>query len=111
MRAGELFRSHIDPDQPGIWRYRRLMDVQPEVLPVSLGEGATPLVPLRDQEWLKGSQIALKNEAANPTWSHKDRLASMGVSIAKARGADTVVVASTGNQGAAAAAYCAAAGI
>jgi threonine synthase len=55
--------------------------------------------------------LYLKDEARNPTWSYKDRLAAVAVTKAVEAGAETVVVATTGNHGAAAAAYAAAAGL
>jgi threonine synthase len=55
--------------------------------------------------------LAIKNEAANPTWSHKDRGMSAALTKARELGANTVVIASSGNAGAAAAAYSARAGM
>ncbi|MBI3998932.1 MAG: pyridoxal-phosphate dependent enzyme [Armatimonadetes bacterium] len=80
--------------------------------PVTLGEGDTPLTPLRRL----GSEIGLphlwlKDESQNPTWSFKDRLCSVAVSVAAAHGAPGVVAASTGNHGASTAAYAARAGL
>jgi threonine synthase len=99
-------------DQPGIWRFRGLLPVEEHVVPVSLGEGNTPLITAgRFGQSLGAPAIFFKLESANPTWSHKDRLASLGVSIALSQGAEAVILASSGNQGAAAAAYCARAGL
>ncbi|KUL52777.1 MULTISPECIES: threonine synthase [unclassified Streptomyces] len=69
-----------------------------------LGEGGTPLVPLGDGLWIK-------DESRNPTWSHKDRINRVTVSAAVGAGAEGVVVASSGNHGASAAAYAARAGL
>ncbi|MFD9910522.1 pyridoxal-phosphate dependent enzyme [Streptomyces sp. NPDC059063] len=69
-----------------------------------LAEGGTPLVPLDEGVWLK-------DESRNPTWSHKDRLNRITVSAAVGVGAEGVVVASSGNHGASAAAYAARAGL
>ncbi|MCP2362548.1 threonine synthase [Nonomuraea thailandensis] len=69
----------------------------------TLGEGGTPLVPFGD--------VHVKDESRNPTWSHKDRLNRVAVSAALASGAPGVVVASSGNHGASAAAYAARAGL
>ncbi len=52
-------------------------------------------------------RLLLKNESFNPTWSYKDRLASVGVSWAKAAGRGGIVLSSSGNAGASAAAYAA----
>ncbi|MFI6743734.1 pyridoxal-phosphate dependent enzyme [Nonomuraea sp. NPDC050451] len=69
----------------------------------TLGEGGTPLVEF--------DGIHVKDESRNPTWSHKDRLNRVAVSAAVASGAPGVVVASSGNHGASAAAYAARAGL
>jgi threonine synthase len=84
-----------------------------EAVPVvSLGEGNTPLLHLeRTGARLGLARLYLKDETRNPTWSYKDRLAAVAITKALGDGADTVVVATTGNHGAAVAAYAAAAGI
>ena len=53
----------------------------------------------------------MKDESKNPTMSHKDRMCSLIVSKALADKAPGIVISSTGNQGAAAAAYAAVAGL
>lgn len=52
-----------------------------------------------------------KNESLNPTWSFKDRLAAVAVSWARANGRPGIAISSSGNAGAAAAAYAARAGM
>ncbi|MEU4092580.1 pyridoxal-phosphate dependent enzyme [Streptomyces sp. NPDC026673] len=76
----------------------------PPLAAPGLGEGRTPLVDL-------GRGVLVKDESRNPTWSHKDRLNRCAVSAALATGAPGVVVASSGNHGASAAAYAARAGL
>jgi threonine synthase len=72
----------------------------------SLGEGRTPLVryPSEPTVWLK-------LEGQNPTGSHKDRFHSLSVTIASQLGYRAIVTSSTGNHGAACAAYAARAGL
>ena len=96
----------------GVFRYQALLPIKGQLSPVSLGEGSTPLIHLAEL----GTQIGLENlfikdETRNPTWSYKDRLAAVAVNHARESGASTVVVATTGNHGAAVAAYAAAAGL
>ena len=96
----------------GVFRYQALLPIKGQLSPVSLGEGSTPLIHLAEL----GTQIGLdnlfiKDETRNPTWSYKDRLAAVAVNHARESGASTVVVATTGNHGAAVAAYAAAAGL
>jgi len=70
---------------------------------VTLGEGATPLVPVE--------KYLLKMEGISPTGSFKDRGAATAITAARAAGARTVIEDSSGNAGTAIAAYAAAAGL
>jgi threonine synthase len=122
LREGVPSNYHWEPDlrcvaqcaaHPGagrgMWRYSRVLPVA-EVL--TLGEGGTPLLQLSGAGEAWGiPRLFAKNEAANPTWSHKDRLAAGTVAAARASGARVVAAASTGNHGAAVAAYAARAGM
>lgn len=78
---------------------------------VTLGEGGTPLLPAPVISELTGCDVYLKFEGMNPTGSFKDRGMTVAVSLAAARGARTVICASTGNTSASAAAYAARAGL
>lgn len=96
---------------PGIERWSSLL---PPLLPgLSMGEGGTPLITTpKVAEWAGfDGEVFIKDESQNPTWSHKDRLNMCTVSAAVHSGAPGVVVASSGNHGASAAAYAARAGI
>jgi cysteine synthase len=81
--------------------------------------GDTPLVELENLTRLarrlagpgKGAHILVKDEAANPSGSFKDRRASLSVHEAKARGYPGVVAATSGNYGAAVASQAAKAGL
>jgi len=97
---------------PGLFRFRDLLPLRPGDEPVSIGEGGTPVLRLaRLGEELRLGNLWIKDESRNPTWSYKDRLAAVALTKARADGADTVVVSTTGNHGAAVAAYAAAAGL
>ena len=78
---------------------------------VSLGEGNTPLLEAPRLSERLGCEVWLKWEGANPTGSMKDRGMALAVSRAVEQGAPGVVVASTGNTAASAAAYAARAGL
>src|SRR5262249_47201900 len=108
LPAGQL----SDPDAPrGVWRYRKLLPVAGQ-RPVTLGEGATPLVHLeRLGRRLGLSRLYAKDESRNPTWSYKDRLCSVAVTHAVESGARVVTISSTGNHGASTAAYASRAGL
>ncbi|MEV4753139.1 pyridoxal-phosphate dependent enzyme [Streptosporangium sp. NPDC049248] len=109
---GGLRGLPCDPAQPGLFRHRALLPLDGATPAVSLGEGGTPLVPLpRTAERLGLGAVLVKDETRNPTWSYKDRLAAVAVTKAVELGAPAVVVASTGNHGAAVAAYAARAGL
>jgi threonine synthase len=94
-----------------IARYRARLPVPDEVAVVTLGEGSTPLLPAPVLSGLTSCQVYLKVEGSNPTGSFKDRGMTVAVTLAAARGAKTVICASTGNTSASAAAYAARAGL
>ncbi|MGC4932097.1 threonine synthase [Gordonia sp. DT30] len=101
----------IDPAHPGIFRFSELLPVDDGAF-VSLGEGNTPLLPIPEVGTQAGIEsLYYKDESRNPTWSYKDRLAAVAITKAVQVGAETVVVSSTGNHGAAIAAFAARAGI
>jgi threonine synthase len=87
----------------GMWRYK---DVLPDVAPVTLGEGWTPMIRSRRHRGLY-----VKEEGNNPTGSFKARGLAMAVSMAKHYGLQHLAVPSAGNAAGALAAYAAAAGI
>ncbi|HEY4190513.1 MAG TPA: threonine synthase [Candidatus Limnocylindrales bacterium] len=93
-------------------RYREFLPVTEATPVVSLGEGATPLVPARRLgEALGLPNLHFKVEGQNPTGSFKDRGMVLAVAKALEDGARSVICASTGNTSASAAAYAAAAGL
>lgn len=78
----------------------------------SIGEGDTPWTDVPQLAQAAGvARLSLKDESRNPTGSHKDRMSSFGVAHALAAGADTIVLASSGNAAISAAAYAQAAGL
>ncbi len=91
------------PASLGMWRYR---DVLPDVAPVTLGEGWTPMVHSKRYHGL-----FVKEEGANPTGTFKARGLGLAVSMAKHYGSRHLAVPSAGNAAGALAAYAAAAGI
>jgi threonine synthase len=86
-----------------LWRYR---EVLPDVEPITLGEGFTPLLPSREFP-----NVWIKDEGLNPTGSFKARGITVAVSVAKALGLRKLAMPSAGNAGSALAAYAAAAGL
>jgi threonine synthase len=107
-----LTRKSLASGPHSIWRYAHSLPVASEQA-VSLGEGLTPLIELpRLARQLDLGSLHAKCEFANPTGSFKDRLASVAVSAGRALfGARVIASSSSGNAGAAAAAYAARAGL
>jgi threonine synthase len=109
--AAEAFApERLAAQPPGLWRYRELLP--PVEAPVTLGEGATALVPAeRLAERVGLAALWIKDESRNPTWSFKDRAAAVGAAVARERGGAGLVVSSTGNAAAATSAYARRAGL
>jgi len=101
-----LGRDGIERGTRSLWRYRGALPL-PVERPVTMGEGCTPLVERRH----KGGRVLFKLEWFAPTGSFKDRGASVMISLLRAQGVDHVLEDSSGNGGAAVAAYAAAAGM
>ena len=73
---------------------------------LSLGEGNTPLVKLnRLTKNFNLPPVFIKNEAANPTLSFKDRGTAVAVQKASAMGIRKIGIVSTGNMASSTAAY------
>ena len=110
--AGSTFRNSLDDTAYGVWRYRRLLPIAPDVTPITLGEGATPIVDLPRWGAAHGlPRLQAKFEQLSPTGSFKDRGATLLFTALAAAGVREVIEDSSGNAGAAAAAYAARAGI
>jgi threonine synthase len=79
---------------------------------ISLGEGFTPILPLKKLSDKYGySSILMKDESHNPTGSFKARGISVAISKAKELGIGKFIIPTAGNAGGALAAYCARAGM
>ena len=110
LSADELKRK-IQAGSHGIWRYADFLPFEgrPDD---PLEPGLTPLLRAdRLAERLGLGEVWVKNDAANPTHSFKDRVVAVAVAKAKELGFETVACASTGNLANAVAAHAAAAGL
>src|SRR6266851_5786461 len=87
----------------GMWRYSSVL---PDVTPVTLGEGWTPLIHSK-----RYPGLFIKEEGANPTGTFKARGLGLAVTMAKHYGLQHLAVPSAGNAAGALAASAAAAGI
>jgi threonine synthase len=107
-------RRKIQAGSAGIWRYADFLPFEgrPPAERSSLEPGLTPLVRAdRLAERLGIGELWIKNDAANPTHSFKDRVVAVALAKARQLGFDTVACASTGNLANAVAAHAAAAGL
>jgi threonine synthase len=111
LDAAEAERK-IQAGSRGIWRYADFLPF--ETRPSDpLEPGLTPLVRADRLAERLGidAEIWLKNDAANPTHSFKDRVVAVALAKARELGFQTVACASTGNLANAVAAHAAAAGL
>ena len=104
-------RRKIQAGSRGIWRYADFLPFA-ERPRDPLEPGLTPLIRAdRLAERLGLRELWVKNDAANPTHSFKDRVVAVALAKARELGFTTVACASTGNLANAVAAHAAAAGL
>jgi threonine synthase len=99
-------RDDIDRSLRSLWRYAAALPLE-IADPVTMGEGCTPLV---ERRW-DGARALFKLEWLAPTGSFKDRGASVMISALRQQGVRRLLEDSSGNGGAAIAAYAATAGL
>lgn len=113
----ERVRRAVRPDDlrgrpPGLYRFHELTPLAEGEVPVTLGEGSTPLLSLpRLGAALGLRDLWAKDEGQNPTGTFKARGLAMAVTRARTLGARGVLIPSAGNAGGAAALYAARAGL
>ncbi|HEX2642624.1 MAG TPA: threonine synthase [Thermoanaerobaculia bacterium] len=107
---GAALKSALPSRSWDLWRYRELLPLADFDSRVFLGEGGTPLIPLR-RSGFPGVEVLIKDESINPTGSFKARGLSLAVNRARELGAAGVQLASAGNAALALAACAAAAGL
>ncbi|MBA3370135.1 MAG: threonine synthase [Thermoleophilaceae bacterium] len=104
-------RRKIQAGPQSIWRYADFLpfERQPQT---ALAAGMTPLIRAdRLAERLGIREVWVKNDAANPTHSFKDRVVTVALAKARELGYEVVACASTGNLANSVAAHAAAAGL
>jgi threonine synthase len=110
-------RRRIQAGSTDLWRYADFLPVgdgpsRSRGPRAGLPAGSTPLIRAdRLAEQLGLREIWVKNDAANPTHSFKDRVVAVGAARARELGFGTLACASTGNLGNALAAAAAAYGL
>ena len=102
--AAEIFNLN----NYSMWRYSAFLPVLNPENVISMGEGFTPIIPLKNLKY-KGNEdnVFWKDESGNPTGSFKARGISAALSKAKELGVKEVSIPTAGNAGGALAAYCA----
>jgi threonine synthase len=105
-------KRRIQAGSQGIWRYADFLPFEGRPND-PLEPGLTPLVRADRLAERLGveAELWIKNDAANPTHSFKDRVVAVAVAKAQELGFTTVACASTGNLANAVAAHAAAAGL
>jgi threonine synthase len=105
-------KRRIQAGSQGIWRYADFLPfvgrpgdpLEPGLTPLLRADRLAERLGLEAEVWVK-------NDAANPTHSFKDRVVAVAVAKARELGFKTVACASTGNLANAVAAHAAAAGL
>ena len=106
----DALRRRIQAGPHSIWRYADFLPVAPPRN--GLPAGWTPLLRAeRLAEKLGLGEVWIKNDAANPTHSFKDRVVSVALTRARELGFQTIACASTGNLANSVAAHSAAVGL
>ncbi|MFQ5762447.1 MAG: threonine synthase, partial [Candidatus Bathyarchaeia archaeon] len=104
----QIRKETIEKRPKNLWRYLELLPIRDESRIVSLGAGYTTLHRAHNLGRHLGLRnLYLKDDTVNPTYSFKDRPASVAVSKALEFGAAVVGCASTGNLAGATAAHAA----
>jgi threonine synthase len=101
-----IARDEVVRGRRSLWRYAAALPIEISD-PVTMGEGCTPLV---ERRW-DDARALFKLEWFSPTGSFKDRGASVMISALRQQGVRHLLEDSSGNGGAAIAAYAAAAGL
>ena len=94
--VGKFKKESLAGRVSSMWRYA---EVLPDVTPVTLGEGFTPMLPAASTRGMD------KGRRAEPTGSFKARGLSAAVTMCKSYGIKKIAVPSAGNAGSALAAY------
>jgi threonine synthase len=109
---GEFFKKQAEQGPSTLWRYETLLPGGPEIERVDLGAGFTPLRKADNLAARLGLEtLWIKDDSVNPSYSFKDRVVSVAVTMARAFGFETISCASTGNLANATAAHAAKAGM
>ena len=103
---GVVTREKIAGGPRSMWRYKDLLPVDGDA--IDLGTGYTPLIKADNLGQELGlTQLYIKNDTVNPTFSFKDRPVAVATTMAREFGFKAIACASTGNLAASVAAHAA----
>ena len=102
-------KRQLGNDARSMWKFHMFLPVKAGTIPVTAGEGDTPLRPVKSFPHLRN--IWVKDETRNPTGTFKDRGASLAVTCLSQLRVRRLVLASEGNAGCSFALYSQMAGI
>jgi len=104
-------REKIESGPLSVWRYADLLPCDPAQA-VDIQAGFTPLLKAdRLGKELGLTNLYIKNDCANPTWSFKDRVVTVAATKAREFGFEILACASTGNLANSVSAHAARAGL
>jgi threonine synthase len=102
-------KRDLGSNPQSMWKFHMFLPVKGGTIPVTAGEGDTPLRPVRS--YPRSRNILVKDETRNPTGTFKDRGASLAVTRLSQLGVGKLALASEGNAGCSFALYSQMAGI
>src|SRR5438876_1326329 len=102
-------KRRLGNDARSMWKFHMFLPVKAGTIPVTAGEGNTPLRPLKSYPSLHN--VWAKDETRNPTGTFKDRGASLAVARLSQLKIRRLVLSSEGNAGCSFALYSQMAGI
>lgn len=106
-----ITRESIERGPASVWRYADFLPADVEYA-VDINAGFTPLIRAKNLGARLGlTNLWIKNDCANPTWSFKDRVVTVAATRARQFGFETLACASTGNLANSVSAHAARAGL
>ncbi|MFO8233871.1 MAG: threonine synthase [Bacteroidales bacterium] len=107
VKISNIEKASIKKHESFLMRYSDFIPFNTLDETLSLGEGNTPLLPANNtlQAYTGISDLLLKNETLNPTWSFKDRGSLACILMAREMHENITATISTGNMGNSMAAY------
>ncbi|MGM8212422.1 threonine synthase [Virgibacillus sp. W0430] len=104
----EWKRTDLRARENNLWRYHELLPVEKKENVVSLAEGMTPLLPMREMSKAYAiDKLFMKDESMLPSGTFKARGAAVGISKANELNVKQIVMPTNGNAGSAWALYAA----